>query len=97
MHVSRLLAVLVTGTPAERRSVVHESILLRLADGSLCQGRTRVLASLDRGNDSSYHLMDASPDTLTVALTVPDVPGYLTFTLRGEALDGRLIAVHVEV
>jgi len=97
MFVARLLAVLVTGTRAERASVLHQSVLLRLADGSLCQGRTQVLASLDRGSGSTYRLLDAGPDTLEVALEVADVPGYLTFTLRGEAQDGRLIAVHVEV
>ncbi|MCC6665969.1 MAG: hypothetical protein IT375_19595 [Polyangiaceae bacterium] len=95
MYVARLLAVLVTGTHQERASVMHESILLRLADGSLRQGREQVLASLDRSGP--YHLMDAGPDTLSVALEVEGVPGYLTFTLRGEAIDDRLIAVHVEV
>lgn len=97
MYVARLLAVLVTGTREQRASVLHEAILLRLADGTLCQGRRQVLASLDRGRDSTYRLLDASPDSLSVALEVTDVPGYLTFTLHGEALDGRLIAVHVEV
>lgn len=95
MYVARLLAVLVTGTPQERASVMHEAILLRLADGSLRQGRAAVLASLDRSGN--YRLLDAGPDTLSVALEVDGVPGYLTFTLRGEAVDDRLIAVHVEV
>ena len=61
------------------------------------QGKQQVLASLDRGSGATYRLLDASPDSVSVALEVAGVPGYLTFTLRGEALDGRLLAVHVEV
>ncbi|MFO0565909.1 MAG: hypothetical protein U0263_09620 [Polyangiaceae bacterium] len=97
MFVARLLAVLVTGGHDERRDVLHEQVLLRLADGTLCQGRSRVLATLDRKRDSTYRLLDAGPDHLTVALEVADVPGFLTFELHGEAIDGRLIAIHVEV
>lgn len=97
MFVARLLAVLVTGTQEQRAAVLHESILLRLADGTLCQGRGPVLASFARSSESSYRLLDAGPDTLEVALDVAGVPGYLRFTLQGEAVDGRLIAVHVEV
>ncbi|MBK7583458.1 MAG: hypothetical protein IPI67_25110 [Myxococcales bacterium] len=97
MFIARLLAVLVTGSRVEREAVLHDAILLRLADGTLCQGRALVLSSLERGGGATYRVIDAGPDSVSVALQVPDVPGHLEFTLRGEAVDGKLIAVHVEV
>lgn len=97
MFVARLLAILVTGSQEDRRAVLHESVLLRQADGTSCQGREQVLARLARRSESKYRLVDAGPDTIDVMLTLADVPGGVRFSMRGEAIDDRLIAVHVEV
>jgi hypothetical protein len=97
MFVARLLAILVTGTQDERQAVLHESVLLRQADGTSCQGRDVVLARLARAGESQYRLLDAGPDTIEVMLELPGVPGGVRFSMRGEAIDDRLIAVHVEM
>jgi hypothetical protein len=98
-EVTRLLTILVMGDCGDRSQVLHRSVLLRQADGTVQEGRSHVLSLFEgRGGGSSYRILEtASASSIRVALEVADVPGYLAFTLHGEVLEGQLIAVHVEV
>lgn len=98
-EVTRLLSVLVLGSSAERARVLHESILLRQADGTVQAGRTHVLGIFESGEPgTSYRILDTpSASSVRVALEIPRIPGHLEFTLHGEMVGGLLIAVHVEV
>jgi hypothetical protein len=98
-EVTRLLTVLVTGDSGERSQILHQSVLLRQGDGTVQEGRGHVLALFDgRSAESSYRILSTPSSTsIRVALEVANVPGYVAFTLHGEAVEGQLIAVHVEV
>lgn len=97
--VPGLLSVLVMGDGAERSRVLHDAIALRHADGSVCAGRAQVLASFDQATPgASYRILEVTgPRSLSVALEVAGISGHLVFSLHGEAIDDRLILVHVEV
>jgi hypothetical protein len=98
-EVTRLLTILVMGDGGERSQVLHQSVLLRQGDGTVQEGREHVLSLFEgRSVETSYRILSSSSATsIRVALEVENVPGYLSFTLHGEAVAGQLIAIHVEV
>lgn len=97
-EVSRLLRLMVLGSEAERAGALHDAALLRQADGTVHQGRERILAVFSQRPDGSRYLILSTTETsVRVALELADVPGQIVFVLRGEVVAGRLIAVHVEL
>jgi hypothetical protein len=98
VDAASLLSVLVLGGESERASVLHRAVMLRRADGTTHNGRASVLESFARAAPGTRYQIAAreTASRLRVELRVPDVPGYIEFTVAGELEDDLLILVVVE-
>ncbi len=92
-----LLRVLVEGGAAEVAAALHDEVHFRQGDGTVHRGRAAVLAMFGRSERGvRYDVVETAHGTVRVAMSVPGVPGSISFLLCGRAADGRLIEVWVE-
>lgn len=93
----RLLRLLVEGEIEEIAAVLHDDVSFRQGDGSVHRGRGAVLAMFGRSDESvCYEVLETAHGTVRVAMSVPGVPGSISFLLCGRTSGGQLVEVWVE-